>query len=387
MEHLSQEDIVRYRARSLDAAGVLRVSDHLSECESCRARILAIAHLSYDEIAAYVDGAMSGDDARMARSHLRVCTTCAADVRGIEALKAEIGAPPEPSPRAGERASWWRLLQGWRALWVLAAAGACVLIVFAIRQKGPRMVAEVPAPVQPAARVETPAATVIHDGARSITVTADGTLAGLDGLPDSLRNAVGQSLSTGKIPVPTTLAELASQRTVLMGSPATGARAALLEPLGVMLESQRPEFRWQRVPGAEYQVSVYSTEFKPVATSDWIQQAQWKPAADLHRGARYLWQLTVRLGGSEFTVPEPPAPEARFQVLDAAAEAELARVKSERSDSHLVLGVAYAQAGLLNEAGRELRAAAEENPGNAVVANLLASVNRMEVNPAQRQSK
>ena len=61
--------------------------------------------------------------------------------------------------------------------------------------------------------------------------------------------------------------------------------------------------------------------------------------------------------------------------------------ESDRSDSHLVLGVAYAQAGLLNEAGRELRAAAEENPGNAVVANLLASVNRMEVNPAQRQSK
>jgi hypothetical protein len=244
-----------------------------------------------------------------------------------------------------------------------AVAAGLVIVVFATRQREPD---------RPAAKVETPAPrTVIRDGAREIAVS-EGKIAGLDGVPDGLRAAVEGALAAQKIEAPAGLTELTGKRDVLMGAPAGAQKVELLEPLGVIVEAQRPSFRWKPAAGAEYQVSVYDSQFQPVTASGWIRRAEWQPAADLRRGVRYSWQLTVRRDGNEFTAPAPPAPEARFRVLDAAAEAELNAARS--ASSHLVLGVAYARAGLPDEARRELQTLAEENPKAAGLAALANSV-------------
>jgi predicted Zn-dependent protease len=67
-------------------------------------------------------------------------------------------------------------------------------------------------------------------------------------------------------------------------------------------------------------------------------------------------------------------PEARFLVLAAEAEAELARRLASARGSHLVVGVLLAEAGVLDEAERELRALAAANPGQADVQRLLAGL-------------
>jgi hypothetical protein len=95
----------------------------------------------------------------------------------------------------------------------------------------------------------------------------------------------------------------------------------------------------------------------------------------------YFWQLDKRHKGEETVVPHfdplwPPEPGAEFLILGEAGEAEISRVRRDWGDSHLVLGVLYARAGLLQEAEQELRALRQQNPGSGAVAGLLASVER-----------
>jgi hypothetical protein len=111
-----------------------------------------------------------------------------------------------------------------------------------------------------------------------------------------------------------------------------------------------------------------------IARSDWLDSSHWQAPRPLKRRKRYLWQLKVRRAGSEFTVPAPPAPEVRFGVLSAEAAEELARLRAHWGDSHLLLGVAYGQVGLLEEAERELKSLREQNPGSAVVEGILSSI-------------
>jgi hypothetical protein len=203
----------------------------------------------------------------------------------------------------------------------------------------------------------------------------------LGGLPLSIRSAVEQALISHRVEVPAAIEGLAAKRDVLLGEPAASQASQLLEPVGVVVEEQSPTFRWKPAEGAEYQVKVYTTDFQEAAASGWVKDAQWHSSALLHRGVRYSWQVTVRRGDTETTVPEPPAPEARFQMLDAASEADLVQLRSG-GESHLVMGIAYAQAGLLRQAEQELRASADQNSGAAAIEALLASLNSI-----QRRSK
>jgi Flp pilus assembly protein TadD len=70
----------------------------------------------------------------------------------------------------------------------------------------------------------------------------------------------------------------------------------------------------------------------------------------------------------------PPAGEARFAVLDEKQAGRIQAVRNGEHRSHLLLGVLYAQAGLVPEARVELRKLEVENPDSAVVKRLLAGV-------------
>jgi len=412
MEHLSQEQVRAYHTRSLSGAELLRVSDHLFQCEACQAWILqdsdlgtaaaavsarlqseagGFTHLTYDEIAAYVDGQASGGEAEWVRLHARECAACAADLHEIQSLKTFLDASRSGLPQPAYPARFWRAIHGWQAVFVFAAAAACVMLVaLAIRPRAAHLTAKLE-PAKQVRRDAAPAApaaagAVIRDGNRTITLSAAGPVGGLEDLPVGLRTAVERALATGRIETPRTVAGLAAKRGVLLGPSTTAAGVELLQPVGIIVETSQPVFSWKPLAGAEYRVSVYDSDFQQVAGSKWIQQTEWQTPVALRRGARYVWQLSVRRDGSEFTVPAPPDPEARFQVLDAAREAELNQWRSAWRDSHLVMGVAYAQAGLLNEAKREMQAVVDENPASAKVAALAASLNRLGVSSDQRQS-
>jgi hypothetical protein len=94
----------------------------------------------------------------------------------------------------------------------------------------------------------------------------------------------------------------------------------------------------------------------------------------LQPGATYIWQVTAVKDGEQILSSSAPPREARFRVLSAAQAAELSRAAREHANSHLVLGTLYAQAGLLDDAERELRALLVTNPQSAVARKLLLQV-------------
>jgi hypothetical protein len=392
---LTEEQVRSYRARSLAAADLLRASSHVAECEPCRARIasptdlyagvqafrkvldtqsVVPAHLTYDEISAYVDRQLSGQEAAHVQMHARECALCESDIAQMEALKREIEPQHKTVNWLDRVADFARSMLSVKGSLALAGAAACVLFaLFLVRQ-----------PVHPPAAAQLPKTSPssvqvasIRDGTRTISVSADGTVSGLNALPDSYRASLQRVLAQREIQAPAVLGDLSGKHGVLLGSSTETPGVDLLTPLSVVVETQRPLFHWKPVPGAEYRVSVYSEGYDPVASSGWIRGAEWQAPRPLPRGARYSWQLNVRSHGQEITIPTPPAPEARFRVLDAAGEAEIARLRAASGDSHLVLGVEYAQAGMLDDAEAELRLVRDENPESRIVAGLLASVERL----------
>src|SRR6202030_2597294 len=103
---------------------------------------------------------------------------------------------------------------------------------------------------------------------------------------------------------------------------------------------------------------------------NWSADSEWTFAHALEQGKRYSWQIHMRRGSDEITVPAPPAPEARFRVLDGDARAEVARARDRWGDSHLIIGIVYASAGLLDEAEQALRLASSQNPDSQQLAAL-----------------
>ena len=121
-------------------------------------------------------------------------------------------------------------------------------------------------------------------------------------------------------------------------------------------------------------VRIYDADFNEVVASPRLSETAWTAARSLERGRTYSWQVTARVGDKEVISPVRPAPEAKFMILDQTKANELAEAKNPSAGSHLTLGALYAQAGLLDDAERELQALLRANPQSSLANNLLSSV-------------
>ena len=146
--------------------------------------------------------------------------------------------------------------------------------------------------------------------------------------------------------------------------------AALLALSGLL---HPPALHADRIQFGE-PVDIFDDGFNKVASSPPIKGTEWQPHAVLSRGALYRWQVTAVVNGEEVKSPVRPAPDAKFKVLDANAANRLADARAKHSRSHLLLGVLYAEAGLLADAERELGALVKKNPDSAVARRLLEKV-------------
>ena len=399
--HLTEAETRAYRDRSLTASELLLASDHLAACEACRAKISSSeaahqsvenirksliaeaatpTHLTYDELAAYVDGTLEETNASHVEGHARECESCGTNLHDLAAFKREIRG------LAKERAAGFRLW-GWSMTWkgglVFAGAAVCALLLITVRQ--PQRRTEAPGRPTPPSLAHSATLSTIRDGDRVFGIGSDGRISGIDALGPSERTTIEQAVMAKRVEIAPAPPELRGKRGVLLGSSNEAPTVELLAPSGIIVESERPVFRWKAESGATYQVSVFDSGFDTITTSNWIDGTEWRAAKSLRRGARYSWQLTVRRNGAEFTIPAPPDPEAHFQILSAAAEADLNRLRSEFPGSHLVLGILYAKVGLETEAILELRKLNDENPGSETTAALLGSIESRGFNLNPRQ--
>jgi len=142
------------------------------------------------------------------------------------------------------------------------------------------------------------------------------------------------------------------------------------------VEPARPTFRWSpQADATHYQVSIYDQELNRVAQSGLVTNVSWQPDAPLKRGAVYQWEVVAYREGQDLgKAPKPPAPEAKFRVLEEAQLREIEAARRESGSSHLALGVVYTRAGLLQEAERELDALARSNPDSPLARRLLQQI-------------
>ena len=121
-------------------------------------------------------------------------------------------------------------------------------------------------------------------------------------------------------------------------------------------------------------MTVFDSRFEEVADSGDLSAREWTPVRPLPRGVILTWQITARSDRGLLRSPVPPAPEARFRVADARTLADIDQLRQAAQGSHLLLAIAYNQAGMSDMAAAELDALRAQNPNAAIVAALSESV-------------
>jgi anti-sigma factor RsiW len=365
--HVTDTAIDAFGRRGLTAPELVQFADHLAACEECRGRVAArrnlaadriglegdlglIEHVSEEEIHAYVDRRLDSDRRFHVAAHLRQCQACEAEVSDLERFAAK--SHPQ---------------RHWRRPTYLGLAAAAVLVVAVATWRTTQA---------PEAHVVV----ALHDKGSAISLDADGTLHAHGSLGATATEIVRRALVSGALAVPAAVRDLAGAPGTLMG----GSEAAafhLEAPVATRVLEDRPTFHWTLVPGAtSYTVTVQQQDGGDIVSSSALTTATWTPDRPLTRGRTYLWQVAASGGGREVVAPLPPAPPAKFAVLDTATALELARLPP----SHAVRGILYANVGLLDDAEQELTALAAVNPESALVRSLLRQLraSRLRLEPA-----
>jgi hypothetical protein len=395
--------------------------------------IAATEHLLYEQIEGYVDGYLSQVDREGVEIHAEVCAECREDLRDILALKAAMEtealsaeAPPStpvaipvlnetPSLLVRLRAAFgvgkYRLtfaLTGLTLVLLLVAVAVITRLrhgvadlqgkVAALQQEntGLRQLTDDPvrlkarlAQLQPSqvppsdgsSASEEP--TSLKDAGGVVSLTKDGTVGGLPGLPSEYIGLVTEALRAGKIERAPAIALSIGRIGAVRGQPPQNQISfRLLSPVGTAVEETRPKFKWEPVKGgASYVVSLKDLQSGLEVDSGPITATQWSPDQDLARGHTFAWTVEASVGGETLRAPAPDKPYAGFRVIGGSQEAELAKARKNWSNSHLVLGLLYARSGLQEQARKELQELQADNPDSKVAKDLLESRERSQRRP------
>jgi hypothetical protein len=356
----------------------------------------AAAHLSYKQVESYLDEKADEAERELIQNHLAVCSTCAEELNDITTFKATLTTPaptlrtPIVSPPLWEMfGNFWRLsqLQYAAAVAVLLFVAVAVWLVWRSARVPQNEIAtsfQTPAAspninptpqISPSVPNATQVVISLNDSGKQVTLDNKGNLAGLESLPSSYQQAVKTALTTQRITAPAALAAVHGKTGTLLGNIEKEISFSLLSPIGAIVRSNRPSFRWRPLAGAtQYVVTVSDSSLKEVATSSTLHTTNWTPQHALKRGGTYSWQVVAMKDGQEIVSPAPPAPSAKFNILGSAEADELTRAERPSGNSHLTRGVLYARAGLVEDAEREFRALLKANPKSVLAQTLLQQV-------------
>ncbi len=390
-------------------------------------------HLDYEWLTAYVDGAMEEDEREMTEVHLRLCGQCREEVEEFIAWRRE--TEPELKVRylLDDRADphkwvWgsWDWLRMTRkpayAFAVLLAIGAAFILAILFLKSGPnnrdgQQANASPSPsvlvsttpivnsnstpdlvVKPTPQIRaspgtqpqqagsknappntittaTKPITSLNDGNRVVAIDKSGKLTGLAKLPPELESSMKRVLLSEEIERPAALTDLEGNKGDLRGE-GDQSSFKLLSPTRIVVSDDRPVFKWESLRGAEsYRVYVSDSRSRKVADSGLLTktETQWSPPMPLKRGEVYSWTVGGVVNGEEIVSPSASEPEVKFKVLSEQEVRELNLLK-QTTNSHLALGVFYAQAGMIAEAEREFQKLAVRNSNSPIVRRLLNTI-------------
>ena len=393
--HLTENQVEAFCQRTLPAAELLRLDDHLAKCDSCRQRLAQAEfqqHLSFEQTADFVDGRLAGENLQMASEHLASCHLCREAVDDLQDFSREVadGLGREVQPAAAETGGFWQRVKEFftvRSSVVVYAAALALLIAGAwlgrqlvFNEDNSHVATTQPSPTAPPSPEITPVNLLaqLNDGGGKLALDERGVLTGADDLPAEYQQLLKQSLTEPRLTRPAALNGLGSPSAALMSGGSDKAAFAVIEPVAKVLLADRPTLRWQPLAGATtYEVEVFDEGFNSVLKSARLETTSWRVAKPLARGRIYTWQVKAVKDDQEFKAPQPPVPLARFRVLAKKDADAIEQARANFASSHLLLGKLYADVGLLDEAEREFRALEKANPGSEVVKRMLSELNEL----------
>ena len=346
-EHLTADDLQRFRSGTMTPSGTAAAARHLATCDDCARDAAALAARSTDDgwlaravagkaehpesetIVDFVRGTLDAGQRRAVRDHLSACAMCS---REVDELKMDVAFP---APRTAFR---------------IAAAIAAALVIAMAWLLLIRRPASSPPHTPPVARQpQEPPRT-----AEAKALVADAL--------------------AGHLERPRYFDELRPRPDVPRheGWPGSSADAAMT-PAGAVVESQTPQFAWT-ADGRSYIVTILDGS-RIAQRSGTLSERRWTPPRPLPRGRTYEWQIEVHDVATRI-IPAPPAPPAFFRVADAASLQPIESARRDHPGDHLLLGVLYARAGLQREAEAELSRYTAQHPADAQARQLLASIGR-----------
>jgi hypothetical protein len=434
--HLSEDEIARYCGRKMPPTELLTADKHLAVCDACYARLrdtqgdedkllatsfafhmtadLETPHLTYEQLAALVDNQLRDIDKEIVESHIEFCSPCATELKELREVVFQMDATPAKDVAAPRKISFRdRLLKLWqlpafRIPALASAALACValfafLISIPLRSENAELRAKIAELEQSNETLKEQAATVerlqneiaalreenqqlqqttsggdlaqiaLNDGGSHITLDAQGNLAGLQTTP-KYESLIKEALRSGRVKLNTTLTGAGGKAGVLMGDPENPA-FRLIAPTNIVTETDRPTFRWKGLEGlATFRVTIFDEALNKVAESESLTNTQWTVATPLPRGRTYVWQVRASANNREVVAPAPGSSRVQFKVLEQAKLEEIEKARQTWAKSHLIMGLLYADAGLLEDAVRQFNELLKANPQSTVARKLLRSV-------------
>jgi FtsZ-binding cell division protein ZapB len=386
--HYTLQEIEHYRRRSMPAAEILVVNEHLATCDECYGKfhsktLLAstynftrtdlesaeneeLEHLSFDQFLAYVDNELDEIERGIASVHLEICSECENVCRDLRKFKSDLAlgkvyaSDPQP-PRFWTRfwARFWdRPAMAWsvsRIPFKAVAAGASVAAVIWFATASHQKVADLQAQIEQL-RLQNNSLTndlsavsslrtqldqlskenrdmqehanslrssalspktliAINDAGGRIALDNRGELDGVDFVSSDHRTAVIEALRRGRVRASAELSSLIGEQKRLMGSRGGQRSFVPLSPVGAVVATTQPTFRWKRVSGATaYTVTIYQNNLKEIVSSKTLTGTQWT-SPPLARDRSYSWHIRAIIGNREMILPPPDAREARFRVL------------------------------------------------------------------------
>ena len=368
MQHLTMDQLAKYREGRLSGEPLLAADDHIAACGDCRSSLLASStaatqlsavaqtlisttdlstfHLSYQDLQDHLEKKTSQERVALIETHLRECAACRAELQDLREFAASLKVTVMPSPKRNR----------YLLLLPIAAAILMAVVLFPSHPKAPVF------------------ALSLHEGNALLALDT----AGQPVCPANIAPADCQTLASvmrdRKLPVPVQ-EELRSSHAALLSAGDDREPFHVVGPVGAAVLSDRPEFRWQARAGAKsYRVEIFDVNYNPVATSPVVTATSWTPEKPLERGKVYAWQVTATGSGEPITAPKPPDPEARFAVVGAAQAEAIEQARKLNPPSHLLLATRLAAAGLCQEAQAELALLASANPASPVPAELTADL-------------
>lgn len=413
--HLTEEQIQGYR--TLDADTLFAVENHLVDCERCRNRLAEFEntkdrsatlksyiqqpepdHLLFEQIQAYIDGEMDETDKEIIESHLSLCSQCREDVADLRKTSQEITSPQIAKPSFGNQVLFlWRSPQYSAAFKTvsLAAIAAFVALLAGLifrkptndyqaklnevqqqNQKLEEKVRELEIknknleqkPVQTDSK---PLLLSLLDGKERIEMDQTGNIYGTGSYPEAYQKRIQEVIAKGNLQNPDWLNDLGSSSATRGETNTEKKGFAVLAPVGIVVESDRPTFQWSAHKDARnYRVKVYDNKFQLAAESPELKTLSWVTSKPLERGKFYSWKVDAITATETITAPLLPAPEAKFKVLEQKKLEELEQIQTQAADSHLLKAIAYTEAGLIQEAAKELEELRKANPDSLFVRKL-----------------